>query len=66
MYDKTDWEGGVRLLLASSLCVAALMSFAVSVFGCVKRDIRVMVAGQISGAVVLGICLLYIQIFLHG
>ena len=53
-------------MLAISLCVAALMSFAVSVFGCVKRDIRVMVAGQISGAVVLGICLLYIQIFLHG
>lgn len=59
-------KGVVRLLMEIILCVAALLALAVSVFGCIKRDTKAMVAGQISGAVVLGICLLYIQLFLHG
>lgn len=53
----------MRLLLAIILCVTALLALAVSVFGCIKGDIKAMVAGQISGVVVLGICLLYIQLF---
>lgn len=56
----------MRLLLAIILCMTALLALAVSVFGCIKGDIRAMVVGQISGVVVLGICLLYIQLFLHG
>lgn len=57
---------GVVSLIETILCIAALLSLTVSISGCIKGSVKRAVIGQISGVVVLGLCLLYIQFFLHG
>lgn len=51
---------GVIRLIETIICIASLLSLTVSISGCIKGSVKRTVIGQISGVVVLGLCLLYI------